>query len=865
MRLQSRSVVAAAARFTLENLEGRRLLSAGQLDPTFGSGGKVIDFSLPAVTATAVQSDGKVVEGGSILSNFSLARFNADGSPDTTFGFMGRLITDVGGTDVLGKIVIQPDNKIVVVGTTNNNLVAVRYNPDGQLDNTFGTGGISSLSVGLPEATVAVSYIPGGKILVLGQSGQPNTGAVVGSDELIRLNADGSLDTSFGSGGKIENDHPAIPKGLQFAAAQADGQIVVAGSTGDSMEHSNFAYRYGTDGARNVTFASNLGTGTDVLRGAINVGPDGKVVAVEGDGTHMFIIRYNSDGSYDPTFGSGGIVTVTGTNPGGTSPFNSIVEQADGKVVADGDGFIHRYNSNGTVDLTFGVNGKVGGTGALYAGPNGTTLATIQNTDHLEIDRYTGDAAGPGPGSGETPYLGSPAAIPGRIEAENFDSGGEGVGYHTTNPQNFSGNLYRTSGVTVENAGGGGFNVGFLHAGEYLNYTVNVASSGTYDFSARLADAGPGALFHVEVDGVNVTGGLAVPDTGGYQNYQLITRSGVTLNAGQHVVRIVFDANNANGFAGNFDYLQFSSPGGPNAGTGVISGTVFNDTNLDGIKQAGEAPIAGRQVYLDIPGIGHFVAGDPVSTTDANGQYSFSGLAPTNYLVRVVQQAGTVVDSPVYGGDYFIQLGVNPSSTGKDFGILAPNVFTTEEDHKLLVGSTVQDPNNPTHHTLLTRFNLDGTVDTTFGTAGTVEIPSSDNFESAFQAITIRPDGNIIAIVSAFYGDDFTLVDLGGHLVLHNYQPANDAHADAFVTQFNSSLIVAGNQQLSGDEKVVFRLNSAMQLDTNFGGTGVVDLPGLNAYTTTGITILNNGNYQITYANGALTTTRTITPAGAVL
>ncbi|HVR37146.1 MAG TPA: carbohydrate-binding domain-containing protein [Methylomirabilota bacterium] len=129
---------------------------------------------------------------------------------------------------------------------------------------------------------------------------------------------------------------------------------------------------------------------------------------------------------------------------------------------------------------------------------------------------------------------------PTRIEAENFDTGGEGVAYHDTTAVN-QGNSYRNEAVDVQftTDEGGGFNVGFIAAGEWLEYTVDAAATGTYELRLRVARllSGSSAL-RVLVDGVDKTGDLAVPSTGGNQNWTTITQTGVTLDAGAHVVRI---------------------------------------------------------------------------------------------------------------------------------------------------------------------------------------------------------------------------------------------------------------------------------------------------------------------------------------
>ena len=138
-------------------------------------------------------------------------------------------------------------------------------------------------------------------------------------------------------------------------------------------------------------------------------------------------------------------------------------------------------------------------------------------------------------------------------------AGGESIAFHDTTANN-EGGAYRTGagdGVDVE-AGASGFDVGWTHATEWMKYTVNVTAGGTYTFDAHVANAAAGGAFHVEVDGVNVTGSLAVPNTASFKTYTDVLKSGISLTAGSHVIRWVWDANTQYGFAGNLDWFKFS-------------------------------------------------------------------------------------------------------------------------------------------------------------------------------------------------------------------------------------------------------------------------------------------------------------------
>jgi len=165
-----------------------------------------------------------------------------------------------------------------------------------------------------------------------------------------------------------------------------------------------------------------------------------------------------------------------------------------------------------------------------------------------------------------TPFGGHPAPIPGLIEFENFDDGGEGVAYHDLTSGN-SGGQYRQTDVDIEATSdvGGGYSLGWNQAGEWLKYTVSVAAAGSYKMEARVATTGTGGIFHIEVDGTDVTGALIVPGTGGWQTWQSIALDGIALTAGSHVLRVVFDSNGTTGYMGNFNSMRWTASVAGNA------------------------------------------------------------------------------------------------------------------------------------------------------------------------------------------------------------------------------------------------------------------------------------------------------------
>jgi uncharacterized delta-60 repeat protein len=358
---------------------------AGQPDITFGTGGTTsVNFGGNDTAAgMAIQADGKyVVAGGTTANgNAALARFNADGSLDTIFGSGGAVTLNV-PSDVayFNDVAIQPNGDIVAVGnvavtnTTSDSLFIARFLPNGALDTTFGTGGkvFVTITSSSPEAAEAVAIQPDGKIVVAGYADSGTSGN--SQFALIRLTTAGSLDSTFGSSGVVKT---SIGTGTVDTASalvlQPDGGIVVAGQTNNpTSKVSAFALvRYTAAGSLDSTFGtggivSTSTGGLDFAR-AIAIQADLKIVvaghATVGSAGAFALARYNTNGSLDGTFGSTGTkVDSIATDSYGLT---SLAIQANGKIVAAGTTVVNaneafaviRYNADGSRDATFGTNG----------------------------------------------------------------------------------------------------------------------------------------------------------------------------------------------------------------------------------------------------------------------------------------------------------------------------------------------------------------------------------------------------------------------------------------------------------------------------------------------------------------------------
>jgi len=344
------------------------------LDNSFGNGGIVITTTAPyssEINAIACQADGKIVAvgsgdkmGGISGYHFQVARYNADGTLDNSFGNGGILFTNIAGQDAASSVVIQTDGKIVVGGNItfpSYCSVIVRYNNNGTLDNTFGTGGIVSTSVNPSQAWLSS--------VVLQSDGKIVAGGYAGNQFMvIRYNNDGTLDNSFGSGGIALNSLEGNSY-IWSILIQPDGKIVSAGST-----NSKFAIvRYNTDGTLDNSFGvggqliASIGPLSSDACSNIALQPDGKIVAAGFSQTNLqtgyFILaRINPDGSFDNSFGNNGIIE-TNTYPLATD----LVLQTNGKIIVSGcrnigfgyDFSLNRFNADGTVDMGFGNSGSI--------------------------------------------------------------------------------------------------------------------------------------------------------------------------------------------------------------------------------------------------------------------------------------------------------------------------------------------------------------------------------------------------------------------------------------------------------------------------------------------------------------------------
>jgi len=364
----------------------------GDLDPSFSPDGipgfDLIDFAGAPDEANAVvtQPDGKIVVAGYAEiggdDDFALVRYNPDGNLDPSFGGDGIVSTDFGGVgsnERVNALVRQPDGKLVAAGFTDVDgdidLALVRYNIDGSFD-----GLVCCLFPG-NDAARALVLQPDGKLVAAGFTDRDGDLDVA----LVRFNPDGSLDNSFGVDGRaccfyFGND---VARAVDLQR-DGTGRLVVAGFTDFGGSHDFLAVRLNQDGSLDRSFfgggtSISIGTNRQDEANALVLQPDGRLVTAgfSSDGVESFLalLRLNPDGVLDPSFGFGGGV-LTSFGPGSFSIPSGLVLQPDGKLVeagtslffgsdVDGDGIpdgdidfaLVRHNSDGSLDPSFGFGG----------------------------------------------------------------------------------------------------------------------------------------------------------------------------------------------------------------------------------------------------------------------------------------------------------------------------------------------------------------------------------------------------------------------------------------------------------------------------------------------------------------------------
>ena len=323
-----------------------------------------------------VQPDGRFILAGHFFNgsngDIALVRYHPDGRLDLSFDGDGIRTDDVGTSNERARAVaLQSDGKIVVAGFTddpgNEDWFVARYDTDGSLDPSFSGGLVTTAITGVQDRPAAIAIQADGKIVVVGFGGFGDEDVVV-----VRYNTDGSVDPSF-SGGIVSTDAGNTDR-VNDVKIQSDGKIVVGGNTNLAGDRAFLVVRYNSDGSLDTSFDTD-GVRTRQISGnadngeALVIYPDGKIALggfyFDGVDEDFVVARFNSNGSDDTSFDGDGVV-ITDFN-GNDDNIDDLLLQPDGKILASGyshngldqDYGVVRYNSDGSLDTSFGSGGKV--------------------------------------------------------------------------------------------------------------------------------------------------------------------------------------------------------------------------------------------------------------------------------------------------------------------------------------------------------------------------------------------------------------------------------------------------------------------------------------------------------------------------
>ena len=728
---------ALAACFIAESLERRMLLSAGDLDPTFGSGGKVLlpDHSgsiYYKVNATAVQSDDKILLAGfagsdlNHPSTFFLERVNSDGSVDTSFGTSGVVTTSLPGVAFANSVIVQSNGEIVLGGTDEPDgtpataqFALARYDGNGTLDTSFGTGGqVLSRVPGVTQLSASLALDPAtGQIVAAGTGTYQDPAHPSDSTysaplfDFARYNATGTLDTTLNGTGYVYRELRGPGYDVNYfntdaLAVQGDGKILI----GAHFQEDLAVWRFDVNGTLDTTFGLGGMATTpfhyfdanddydDASVSEMLVQPNGQVLLAGprdsggGDDRTWVLSRLNSDGSVDASFGTGGIVVpdIRSTDPNGLAEPGGLALQSDGKIVVGG------------VDPQY-----VGNTGPFIVKrllPNGSPDPTFDSSD---LSYFT-----------------------------NFDSG-------------------------------------------YVGATA-MAPDGSIVIAGNMNNDG----------GANYQSGIAV-------------------------FRLQGDSTPAAAAAATLANPSGDLPGDPDPTFAFQGRTLFNDPSPVAIPNALTTRVKATSVLPN----GQILLAGSMGTVANNGEGQF-------YLERL--NSNGTLDS-TFGTAGFVTTSIGPNA-------FATSMLVLSNGQIILGGATDDSATAPTNANFaLVRYNANGASDTTFGNNGTVitDFPGNEEVDS----LALSPSGQIVAAGAYFLYPDVgfdvarynangtldTTLNGTGMLQYNLGQTGSNSFPAAVAVQSDSKIVVGSH---TNSEFALYRFNANGSIDTSFGNADTATTAG---------------------------------------
>lgn len=818
------------------------------LQVTTDSGG---DFEYGYAVAT--QADGKIVMAGTRFSttgtdwDFAVLRYNTDGTLDTTFGTGGQVFTPVGSLDDYGRAVaIQSDGKILVAGYAwdgprKYELAVVRYNTNGTLDTSFSGDGKVMTSVGFgDDVGRSVVMQPDGKILVGGYA--VDTVVTAENDfALVRYHADGTLDTTFSGDGKLTtaltNRHDYGYK----VALQADGKIVLGGSSFNGTDFDFAAVRYEANGALDTTFngtgkvTTTFGSGSEVAY-SLAIQPDGRLVlagyASNGANNDFALARFLPTGALDTTFGGAGkVVTPIGF---GNDYAYDLKLQPNGKIVVAGsaqtadvsnyDFAVARYDANGSLDTTFPGGGKF--ITATGAGNDEGQAVALQSDGGIVVAGYATNGSDVNFAllrySPTAPTAAPEISVQTQPEGIALADGKDVVDFGSVTQ---GASVVRT--LTVSNLGSAVLNLtGITKDGHQpADFTVGAAGSSSLapgqstSFTVTFNPGGPGdrvAAIHVASDDA---------DEPAFD----IVLQGQGLGAGQTDLSLQGDGVVTTDSGSNSDYVYDTALQAD--GKILLAGTTFSTVgtdwdfalvryNPDGTLDGGFG--TGGRVFTAIGPRDEYGRGIAIQT---DGKILVAGYAwnGSNYDFAVVRYNSNGTLDTTFNTTGKV---MTPVGTGADNGWS----IALQSDGKIVVaGHSMVGANNDF---AVVRYNSDGTLDTTFNGTGKATTAIGAGHDYGYD-VGVQADGKIVLAGSSNNGSNFDFAavryDTSGVLdttfnatgkVTSAIGAAEDV-AYSLALQADGRIVLAGyaSNGVNNDFALV-RYNLDGSLDTTFNATG---------------------------------------------
>lgn len=819
----------------------------GNLDPTFDLDGfltKAIGTGNDSANDVAFQTDGKIVVVGTTVqiggSEFTVLRYNEDGTLDTSFGTGGIVKSNFGGGAGGNAVAIDSSGRIVAAGVFGANLTLLRYNPNGSLDTTFGSGGIQSTLVGSSANAYGMTIAADGKIVVAGYTNTP----VNNFDFLVaRYNTDGSLDSTFdGDGFQITDFGGTFDSVFGDPAIDSSGRIVVAGvSNAGGIQHFAVA-RYTATGALDTTFDGDgkvipTFSGSQDFATSVAIDGNGKILVAGKVTADFAIARYNTNGSLDSSFGTGGLVT---TDFGGSDQIEGLKLRNNGQIVVAGytdasgnnDFALARYNANGTLDTSFSGDGQV--TTDIGGVDNRAVELAIQSDGKIVVVGNVNN--GGNFDIAIARYLVGPPSL--SISDASVTEGNNG-----TATLSFT--------VTLSEATLSGFTVAYSTQNGTATTANNdyvAISSGSLSFAGT---AGETQTISVTVNGDTafepdetlsvllgtITGNSLVATLDGTGQGTILNDDAAPLPAGSLDPTFDFDglAKTDLGGINNYARDMVIQPDGKIVVIGQAdSGELVQNFQVARYNPDGSLDTsfgAGGKVSTDLSGgssdFAYGVALDSQGRIVVVGRITTGGV--TQFAVVRYNSNGSL-DTSFGGGDGIVAvdiLGTNETAT--DVAI--------DANGKIVVVGSVNSPGSGGSNFAIARLNTDGSPDTTFNVgSGQTQADFMGGNDSA-QGVAIDGNGKIVVVGYAFVSGTstsyFALARFNSDGTVDNsfgvsgQQLTSFGNTQSVATDVaidgNGKIVVAGstNDPVTGSDFAVARYNNNGLLDTSFGVGGL--------------------------------------------